>query len=1583
MSHLLVVGDGSAAAAADADAAAAASASAAIMSGRPSRLLISSSSPTSTTTMGSFGYPEAFHAHNHKTPERSNRQKKQRKTPATAPATPGTPDDLTHHDNNLRKIAISGSISPTSTNTGSIDATNAPRRVGRLRPQQFNLFGSNNNRISSVGSVAQDSRSSTTTYGASVSTTNASPNLSEAGNAGNGLIQDQVARQQEPEQVVAAHAHVSHNNNENNNVTSRSILSPPNPKHTSYSCSTTAETTGGAVAKDDTACNMSTAFSTVFPKSSASTSAAAIPLSHVNIITQAYGSKADIYRDILQIPPDMTSDREIRIAYFRRGRQVLAERPGTSNKHPTSGCGNVMHHDNVSQLAKMKFQAVSMAYEILSNPIWKDSYDQHGLFGPSTFQEPPGMKTLLAEDDSPSAESSKTNLEYAQMTSAAKLSSLRSSATTNSSGSSGSNRDGTTNGSTCTETTSNQKPPHSQTPPPTRPRPTKTSKKNIISNIDAADTYSNIVTPLNDKTNNDNGSCVSQSTAGTASSSVLRKPGSFLEKLNKHKAGLSNPGQYLSNVKQGNITTVRWNEEVEELIFRQDPEEIVFKTGNNNSDTTTSKTSLLDSVDIYPYQGNIASCNPNNNYNNICNENSVVDQLVGNTFYKKEPHPMAVVGAGDKVLPSSLRSRDNNDKRRVVLDTAELGSHLEKLDKVADSIADIFDELEASFDGLLGGFKSSTSARQHAVISDAIAGVLSNKQSLLTSPSQQLLASGLSQDQLPISSATIEENGMLASHTVGMDQRHFEKASYHTVPISIGSRREASLHEGMQLPTLSRLSKEEEEAQVEEQAMALLREVTAIDPILPPSGVVVKTKNQHSSPPLRQGYASAASGSYAMGDTASIDGQEVLGQGQQLQQQQQAQTDQRHDTGGEATCTSTCASDMAAGGENATVATSVVSLLDPQQHTNAPLKPAATTATTGAKASRKRLKNVQRRRQHQQRAKEQQQLAMQQGSYMSLDDPFNHASANGNHKLSAKERTNQINQFAKASFAEAQKKSKRKSEDIYFESLYQNFFALPKERSPNEMVVRTKPPRSGCSVSTISESIATAPKAKLDFDPWDLANNAFSSFGADDGDKARRSKHHREVMARVDEMLSKPNGLDMTYDSSFADDFGLDTTMESGAMDTTFDSTAVDTEFTSALGHRKANHVAAAAITGCEGTPAAAFLKNVFDVPLEAPLEFWCGEMKDCSASIDASAGNKKLIAHRRIKQPLQQKQLANFKGDNSSTECTSSFDGSSAILDDDDDGFRTDESMTLLDPPTHDSRLFEEISRCDDSTLNTCDGNSGAERGAERDEETMSQPEPKRDPSVASAAPSAGPQLDIDEGNDATPIEEADTALFIETTTASSDPPLEDAIDLVRLETARLRQFVASGSREISLESEQLEIDPRHGIPDEDGGEEREDISPLPTNTMSSFPTEIGSYPSEPETDYSTDVVPQALSSMSARRSGIDSCVATLEEDDEQDGQSIATSVTSTVSKDKEGSSSFLAYLKTYVQDVMESDNPSLACIKSNLTYGSDPWGAPNESCMGAIIITEDDVDGILEILQHEMDRPTPPFMPKPQSSE
>lgn len=91
-----------------------------------------------------------------------------------------------------------------------------------------------------------------------------------------------------------------------------------------------------------------------------------LPDRYILLLTEAFGPNVDLYQDVLGVSRSCTP-AELRIAYFRRGRQVLAE-PNDS-----------LAMDELSTAAKKRFQAVSMAYEILTTDELKEYYDRHGL----------------------------------------------------------------------------------------------------------------------------------------------------------------------------------------------------------------------------------------------------------------------------------------------------------------------------------------------------------------------------------------------------------------------------------------------------------------------------------------------------------------------------------------------------------------------------------------------------------------------------------------------------------------------------------------------------------------------------------------------------------------------------------------------------------------------------------------------------------------------------------------------------------------------------------------------------------------------------------------------------------------------------------------------------------------------------------------------------------------------------------------------------------------------------------------------------------------------------------------------------
>ncbi len=122
------------------------------------------------------------------------------------------------------------------------------------------------------------------------------------------------------------------------------------------------------------------------PREGDNTSHEMIPEHHILLIRKAFGRQpdddfhcdVDLYADVLQVDRS-ASPKDIRIAYFRRGREVLAfgkdqqlQRSGIAVLSPTS-----FNQVAITETAKLRFQAVSLAYEILSTPSWKRYYDKY------------------------------------------------------------------------------------------------------------------------------------------------------------------------------------------------------------------------------------------------------------------------------------------------------------------------------------------------------------------------------------------------------------------------------------------------------------------------------------------------------------------------------------------------------------------------------------------------------------------------------------------------------------------------------------------------------------------------------------------------------------------------------------------------------------------------------------------------------------------------------------------------------------------------------------------------------------------------------------------------------------------------------------------------------------------------------------------------------------------------------------------------------------------------------------------------------------------------------------------------------
>lgn len=135
-----------------------------------------------------------------------------------------------------------------------------------------------------------------------------------------------------------------------------------------------------------------------------------LPRGHVETILKIYGNGGtvlDLYRDVLQVSPK-ASDRSVRIAYFRRGREILGDTASSKNKSKDK---NKQAVSKLDLATKERFQAVSMAYEILSTPGWKEAYRKQGGLGVSTTTSTTDLSSSKAASAKQHEQQQKQNQE--------------------------------------------------------------------------------------------------------------------------------------------------------------------------------------------------------------------------------------------------------------------------------------------------------------------------------------------------------------------------------------------------------------------------------------------------------------------------------------------------------------------------------------------------------------------------------------------------------------------------------------------------------------------------------------------------------------------------------------------------------------------------------------------------------------------------------------------------------------------------------------------------------------------------------------------------------------------------------------------------------------------------------------------------------------------------------------------------------------------------------------------------------------------------------------------------------------------
>jgi len=368
-----------------------------------------------------------------------------------------------------------------------------------------------------------------------------------------------------------------------------------------------------------------------------------IPIGHVETILRVFqnGSPSeplDLYRDVLNVSPE-ASERDVRIAYFRRGREVLGE-GGFKN----TGTDRVPSPTLLDPVTRTKFQAVSMAYEILSTPAWKETYLRNGGFLTSSMVHD---NKQLPEQEDPLDDDEKEI--FSQLVKPAKL---RANVQVPQQPASSSGDDEENEMFTKLVMPSKIRgkvQPANEQPSPSRVENEEARNDSIPQTqpVDAAQIalQTNEPSPIYKKALSKPVSALRQSSFRNGARKSLLASGSSI------------PRQ----------SSVRWKEQVEELVFDNHPNEHASDDEEDDDDDMSESTEERQ-------QGN--------------------------------QHPQHPTRPGDEsaTFSSSTPSRKRRKaKRKVVIDSEELESHLKQMDSEAEKhfVRDFWDNFEESMDGIL------------------------------------------------------------------------------------------------------------------------------------------------------------------------------------------------------------------------------------------------------------------------------------------------------------------------------------------------------------------------------------------------------------------------------------------------------------------------------------------------------------------------------------------------------------------------------------------------------------------------------------------------------------------------------------------------------------------------------------------------------------------------------------------------------------------------------------------------------------------------------------------------------------------
>ena len=139
-----------------------------------------------------------------------------------------------------------------------------------------------------------------------------------------------------------------------------------------------------------------------------SSPACPIPPMYVSLIRRTFGgaggdlsSPIDLYTHVLGLPhqPHPYTDTQIRVAYFRQGRSVIQQHQQSSSPNSTIIQDSDATTTTVMPSSKLRFQAITKAYEIVTNPIYRAHYDTYGL--PPLKPDAPASTVTLNAAPSP------------------------------------------------------------------------------------------------------------------------------------------------------------------------------------------------------------------------------------------------------------------------------------------------------------------------------------------------------------------------------------------------------------------------------------------------------------------------------------------------------------------------------------------------------------------------------------------------------------------------------------------------------------------------------------------------------------------------------------------------------------------------------------------------------------------------------------------------------------------------------------------------------------------------------------------------------------------------------------------------------------------------------------------------------------------------------------------------------------------------------------------------------------------------------------------------------------------------------